>query len=72
MLLEEIEKYKITSKKADITKKWYIYAEKSGDLGKSDFESDPATLYCSVSQLYLNSWPGAKGYWNSFRIVLAS
>lgn len=46
--------------------------KKSGDLGKSDFESDPATLYSSVSQLYLNSWPGAKGYWNSFRIVLAS
>jgi hypothetical protein len=46
--------------------------KKSGDLGERDFESDPATLYGSVSQLYLNSWAGAKGYWNFFRIVLAS
>lgn len=72
MPLEEIEKYKITSKKADSTKNGIVMLKKSGDLGKSDFESDPATLYSSVSQLYLNSWPGAKGYWNSFRIVLAS
>ena len=116
----------------------YMAAYKSGDLGESDFESDPATLYGSkyfdvypsnslisshknrilgdatgelgpfyyysyayhngwwgndanfvasgypwvvrggvmnygsVSQLYLNSWAGAKGHWDSFRIVLAS
>lgn len=37
MPLEEIEKYKITSKKADITKKWYSYAEKKWGLRKKRF-----------------------------------